>query len=1027
MTSQNDIICVSCDKIYIDIDYKWYGFATAIWKDGLLKYDEKEMKHKRISNIEVSLKCLSNSQNVINEFSNEDKTYSIKVDEDDEDYIPKIYGISKNPDTNDYIIVLNNSYCKECGEIYTKVQRKWCKPCQINNLELNLTNWTSGNKIIDEFIQEMQLKIEGYHNIIVEWIPYNQFNNVKKIGKDGFAKAIWKDGLLKYNEEERKYERKPNKEVTLKCLNNSQNVISDLLNEAKVYFLSLKIYDNTPTIYGISRNPDTNDYIIVLNNSCCKECGEIYTEIDLQLEIEGFRDIIFEWIHYDQFNIIKEASFSKAYLAIWKDGSLEYNYKEIKYERKPNKEVILKCLNNSQNVISGLLNEVKTYSIKLNYEYDIPKIYGISQNPDTKDYIIVLNNNSYCKECGEIYTVVWQKWYKDGFTTAIWKNGLLKYNEEERKYERKPNETTLKCLNDSQNIISDLLNEVKAYSTNLNESHCIPVIYGISRNPDTKNYIIVLNNSYCKECGEIYTEVWQKWCKPCQINNLELNLTKWTSGNKIIDEFIQEMQLKIDEYHNIIFEWIPYNQFNNVKKIGKDGFNTAIWKNGSLEYNCKQIKYERGPNKKVTLKSLNISQNVIGDLLNEVKAYQYSIESDEDYIPKIYGISQNPDTKNYIIVLENSYCKACGEIYTDIEAKWCKGGFATVYLAIWKNGPLGYDKYKKEYNRVTSNKVVALKCLHNSQNITNEFLNEVNAYSISSSFNDHFGIGNDGILKIYGISQNPDTNNYIIVLEYANDGNLNNCNNNIIRNYRWNEKLHVLKKIVKGFKKIHGNNKVHRDFHTGNILVSVRDSIYGSTGNSSSDICISDMGLCGEVSNMDKTKIYGVMPFVAPEVLKGKPYTRAADVYSFAMIMYYIATGRQPFANCAHDSVLALNICNGIRPEINELEAPKFYIDLMKNCWNADPEKRPSAIEIEKLFNDFTYSSKEEIKKQVEKADEYRKTNFLSTGNSQSIHPQACYTSRLLNQFTKELPKHDDTYSISAEIIDFTEYFIEQK
>ncbi|GBC11222.2 kinase-like domain-containing protein [Rhizophagus irregularis DAOM 181602=DAOM 197198] len=741
------------------------------------------MKHKRISNIEVSLKCLSNSQNVINEFSNEDKTYSIKVDEDDEDYIPKIYGISKNPDTNDYIIVLNNSYCKECG-------------------------------------------------------------------KDGFAKAIWKDGLLKYNEEERKYERKPNKEVTLKCLNNSQNVISDLLNEAKVYFLSLKIYDNTPTIYGISRNPDTNDYIIVLNNSCCKEC--------VQLEIEGFRDIIFEWIHYDQFNIIKEASFSKAYLAIWKDGSLEYNYKEIKYERKPNKEVILKCLNNSQNVISGLLNEVKTYSIKLNYEYDIPKIYGISQNPDTKDYIIVLNNNSYCKECD-----------KDGFTTAIWKNGLLKYNEEERKYERKPNETTLKCLNDSQNIISDLLNEVKAYSTNLNESHC------------------------------------------------------------------------------------------------KDGFNTAIWKNGSLEYNCKQIKYERGPNKKVTLKSLNISQNVIGDLLNEVKAYQYSIER--------------------------------------------------------------YDKYKKEYNRVTSNKVVALKCLHNSQNITNEFLNEVNAYSISSSFNDHFGIGNDGILKIYGISQNPDTNNYIIVLEYANDGNLNNCNNNIIRNYRWNEKLHVLKKIVKGFKKIHGNNKVHRDFHTGNILVSVRDSIYGSTGNSSSDICISDMGLCGEVSNMDKTKIYGVMPFVAPEVLKGKPYTRAADVYSFAMIMYYIATGRQPFANCAHDSVLALNICNGIRPEINELEAPKFYIDLMKNCWNADPEKRPSAIEIEKLFNDFTYSSKEEIKKQVEKADEYRKTNFLSTGNSQSIHPQACYTSRLLNQFTKELPKHDDTYSISAEIIDFTEYFIEQK
>ncbi|POG70642.1 kinase-like domain-containing protein, partial [Rhizophagus irregularis DAOM 181602=DAOM 197198] len=171
---------------------------------------------------------------------------------------------------------------------------------------------------------------------------------------------------------------------------------------------------------------------------------------------------------------------------------------------------------------------------------------------------------------------------------------------------------------------------------------------------------------------------------------------------------------------------------------------------------------------------------------------------------------------------------------------------------------------------------------------------------------------------------------------------------------------------------------------------------------------ISDMGLCGEVSNIDKTKIYGVMPFVAPEVLRGKPYSQAADVYSFGMIMYYIATGRQPFANCAHDSVLVLNICNGIRPEINEQEAPKFYIDLMKNCWDEDQDKRPSAIEIVKLVNDpYCSVIDEEIKKQIEKAEEYKRTNFLSTRNSQSIHPQACYTSRLLNPFTQDLSKDD--------------------
>ena len=53
-----------------------------------------------------------------------------------------------------------------------------------------------------------------------------------------------------------------------------------------------------------------------------------------------------------------------------------------------------------------------------------------------------------------------------------------------------------------------------------------------------------------------------------------------------------------------------------------------------------------------------------------------------------------------------------------------KGGFSTVYSAKWKDGPLEYNRDNGVYAR-NSNYEVALKCLHNSQNITNEFLNEV--------------------------------------------------------------------------------------------------------------------------------------------------------------------------------------------------------------------------------------------------------------------------------------------------------------
>src|SRR5687767_6115156 len=117
------------------------------------------------------------------------------------------------------------SSCTKCGKKYTYRYWHWCKPCQIDNLRGNLTNWTSGNETIDCFIQEMQLKINYCDDIVFEWIPYNQFSNIKEIGRGGFAtvySAIWKDGQLKWKQIDTgyKYTRKPDYEVALKCLHN---------------------------------------------------------------------------------------------------------------------------------------------------------------------------------------------------------------------------------------------------------------------------------------------------------------------------------------------------------------------------------------------------------------------------------------------------------------------------------------------------------------------------------------------------------------------------------------------------------------------------------------------------------------------------------------------------------------------------------------------------------------------------------------------------------------------------------------
>ncbi|PKY52481.1 hypothetical protein RhiirA4_470130 [Rhizophagus irregularis] len=197
---------------------EWIPYDHAIWKDGPLKYNENKYDYSRNQDTKVNLKCLHNPRNITDEFLNEAR--------DD------LYGISQNSDTKDYILVLRNKYCNECSKCFIDEFGLWCKSCQINDFEKNFTNWTSGNEIINNLIQEMQSKINSYNDIVFEWVPFNQFINIKEIGEGGFAKvylAIWKDGPLQYNVINHRYARNQNKKVALKCLYNSQHITSEFL------------------------------------------------------------------------------------------------------------------------------------------------------------------------------------------------------------------------------------------------------------------------------------------------------------------------------------------------------------------------------------------------------------------------------------------------------------------------------------------------------------------------------------------------------------------------------------------------------------------------------------------------------------------------------------------------------------------------------------------------------------------------------------------------------------------------------
>jgi hypothetical protein len=154
--------------------------------------------------------------------------------ENDEDDFLEIYGISQDPTTKYYIMILQDGYCKKCGKLYTDKSVEWCKPCLINHLKSNFKNWTSGNKKVDNLIQEIQLQIDQWYDIIFEWIPFDQFSDLNEVGRGGFSKvysAIWKDGPLNYDLNKKIWTRQSYKKVALKCLFNSENINNIFLNE----------------------------------------------------------------------------------------------------------------------------------------------------------------------------------------------------------------------------------------------------------------------------------------------------------------------------------------------------------------------------------------------------------------------------------------------------------------------------------------------------------------------------------------------------------------------------------------------------------------------------------------------------------------------------------------------------------------------------------------------------------------------------------------------------------------------------
>ncbi|CAG8604583.1 11084_t:CDS:2 [Paraglomus occultum] len=111
-----------------------------------------------------------------------------------------------------------------------------------------------------------------------------------------------------------------------------------------------------------------------------------------------------------------------------------------------------------------------------------------------------------------------------------------------------------------------------------------------------------------------------------------------------------------------------------------------------------------------------------------------------------------------------------------------------------------------------------------------------------------------------------------------------------------------LARVSRGLKELHERNLVHGDFHSGNILVH------------DSRILISDFGT-SHLSSQENGKVFGVLPYVAPELLLGNFYTQSSDVYAFGMIAYELLTGAVPYYDEDWNNLAKKVVFDNYRPD----------------------------------------------------------------------------------------------------------------
>lgn len=254
----------------------------------------------------------------------------------------------------------------------------------------------------------------------------------------------------------------------------------------------------------------------------------------------------------------------------------------------------------------------------------------------------------------------------------------------------------------------------------------------------------------------------------------------------------------------------------------------------------------------------------------------------------------------------------------DVLDKIGEGGMGRVYKA-----------RDRKLDRLVALKFLAAGLLESEQ-AHSRFLREARALS---------AVSHPHIATIFDVCDSA--GEPFLVLEYLPGGTLQAKLRSLAaegRRLSASQTLNYAVQIAEGLAHAHRNGIVHRDIKTGNVLLDAEGNLK-----------ITDFGLArlqGDAALTGPGHAIGTAAYMSPEQARGREVDARADIFSFGVVLFEIATGELPFRG-DHAQAIIHQILNSAPPSLRALnpEAPPALEHIVERALQKDPQQRYGRME----------------------------------------------------------------------------------